>query len=336
MGLFKPDTPQPPDPVATSAAQTGTSVATAIANQHLANINKVGPDGSVTYAQSGTTKFTDPYTGQSYDLPNMTQTTTLTPQGQQIHDAGYQTEKNLADLGVSQSGYLKSLLAKPYDGSNDATEARLMELGRKRLDPILQQRTDALQTQLSNQGIKLGSAAYDKAMTLNTQGINDAYDNLLLTGHNQAYQEGYANYTNPINIINSLQSGSQVQMPQFSASAAPQIATTDNAGLINANYAAQAANANAMYNAGQSTLGGLFGLGAARIAASDRRLKKNIIKVGKTAAGYAKYVYRYLFEAADAPYRTGYMADEVAKFVPEAVSERFGFKVLNYSMLEPV
>ena len=335
MGLFKPDTPTPPDPMATASAQTGTNIGTAIANQRLGQVNQVGPDGSVTYAQNGTTKYTDPTTGQSYDLPNITQTTSLTPQGQQIHDAGYATSLNLANLGKSQSSYLNTLLSKPFDGTNDATEARLMELGRKRLDPILQQRTDALQTQLSNQGIKLGSAAYDKAMTLNNQSQNDAYDSLLLTGHNQAYQEGYANYTNPINIINSLQSGSQVQMPQFSSAPTAQAATTDTAGIINSNYAQQVANANNQFAAGQSTLGGLFGL-AGKVIASDRRLKKDIIRIGKTATGYAKYVYRYLFDAPNAPYRKGYMADEVQSFVPHAVIDRMGFKALAYDLLEPV
>lgn len=336
MSLFKPSTPTPPDPMATSAAQTGTNVATAIANQHLGEVNQVGPDGSITYSQNGTTKFTDPYTGQSYDLPNKTQTTTLSPSGQIIHDEGNKTGINLAKLATSQSSSLAQLLSKPFDGSNDATEARLMELGRKRLDPILADRTEQLRTSLSNQGIKLGSSAYDRAMLSDNQSKNDAYDSMLLNGHNQAYQEGYANYTNPINIINSLQSGSQVQMPQFQGVSTPQIATTDNAGLINNNYANQVANANSQYAAGQSILGGLFGLGSAAIAASDRRLKKDILKISTTAKGYAKYFYRYLFDDPSAPLRKGYMADEVAKFVPDAVHKMHGYLALDYQVLEPL
>jgi hypothetical protein len=334
MGLFKPDTPQPPDPQTTSAAQTATSVETALANQHLQNMNQVGPDGSTTFATTGQTSFTDPYTKQTYQLPNVTKTTTLSPTGQAIHDAGNQTQLNLANLGKSQSSYLQELLAKPYDGSNAATESRLMELGRSRLDPVMAQRTEQLRTSLANQGIAQGSAAYDHAMNLDNQSKNDAYNQLLLTGHNQAYQEGYANYTNPVNIINSLQSGSQVQMPQFTQIAQPQIATTDNAGLINSNYQAQVANANAQYGAAQSTIGGLFGLGASALKYSDRRLKKDIIRLGMTAKGYAKYVYRYIFDGPNAPYQSGFMADEVAKFVPDAVVERNGFKMLNYEMLE--
>lgn len=334
MGLFKPDTPTPPDPQQLSQAQTGTSVATAVANQHLQNINQVGPDGSTTFSSNGNTPFTDPYTNQTYQIPNTTKTTTLSPTGQLIHDAGNQTQLNLANLGKSESSNLQSILAKPFDGSNSATEARLMQLGQSRLDPILAQRTEALRTSLSNQGIKEGSQAYDHAMLQNTQGNNDAYNQLLLTGHNQAYQEGYANYTNPINIINSLQSGSQVQMPQITQMSQPSIPTTDNAGLINSNYNQQVTNANNQYGALQSNIGGLFGLGANVAKYSDRRLKKDIIKLAQTTAGYAKYAYRYIFDAKDAPYQIGYMADEVERIVPAAVHERFGFKMLNYSMLE--
>lgn len=335
MGLFKPDTPTPPDPMVTSAAQTGTNVFTAMANQKLSQVNQVGPDGSVTYSQNGTTNFTDPYTNQSYDLPNSTQTTSLSPSGQIIHDAGNQTGINLANLAKSQSSSLAQLLSKPFDGSNDATETRLMELGRKRLDPVLAQQDEALRSRLANQGIKAGSTAYNNEMAIQGRNVNDANNQLLLQGHNQAYQEGYANYTNPINIINSLQSGSQVQMPQFSGVQTPQIATTDNAGLINSNYAHQVANANSQYGAGQSVLGGLFGLGASAIA-SDRRLKKDILKIGTTAKGYAKYVYRYLFEAPDAPLRKGYMADEVAKYVPNAVHNMHGYLALAYNQLEAI
>lgn len=333
MGLFKPDTPIPPDPVATSAAQTGTNVATAVANQHLGQVNQVSPDGSINYTQNGTTNFNDPYTHTSYDLPNMTQTTTLSPTGQVLHDTNNKTKVNLSNLALDQSSSLAKLLSKPFDGTNNATEARLMQLGRQRLDPILADRTQQLNTSLSNQGIKLGSTAYDKAMLNDNQSKNDAYNSLLLNGHSQAYQEGYANYTNPINIINSLQSGSQVQMPQFSGVSTPQMSTTDNAALINNNYAQRVANANSQYSAGQSTLGGLFGLGAAGIA-SDRRLKKDIIKIGMTAKGYAKYVYRYLFAAPNSPYHKGYMADEVANFAPNAVLKMHGYLALDYSALE--
>ena len=50
---------------------------------------------------------------------------------------------NLADLASTQSGFLKDYMAQPIDLNNEATEARLFELGRKRLDPVFDQRDAA-------------------------------------------------------------------------------------------------------------------------------------------------------------------------------------------------
>jgi hypothetical protein len=333
---MKAKAPAPPDPKDTSAAQTGTSVATAIANAGLNSVNQVGPDGSIKYTTDGYDTMTDPFTGQSYQIPKRTQTTTLSATGQQIHDQGDQTKLNLANLATSQSGMLQNLLSKPFDGSNDATEARLMELGRKRLDPILAQQDEALRTRLANQGIKAGSAAYDREMGIQGQNVNDANNQLLLQGHNQAYQEGFSNYVNPINIINSLQSGSQVQNPSFGGTPQSTIATTDNAGLINNNYNQKVAAVNAENAATGDVVGGLFGLGSSIIKYSDRQLKKNIIQIGKTTAGYFKYAYQYIFESAETPYHVGYMADEVEPIMPSAVIKIGDYKALNYRLLEAV
>lgn len=74
-------------------------------------------------------------------------------------------------------------------------------------------------------------------------------------------------------------------------------------------------------------------LGGAQIAASvfsDRRLKRDIVKIGEEANGLGIYSYRYLW----GPTRhTGYMADEVRAVAPEAVTRAFGFDMVNYGLL---
>lgn len=67
-----------------------------------------------------------------------------------------------------------------------------------------------------------------------------------------------------------------------------------------------------------------YGMGAF----SDRRLKTNIIKLGK-AKGYNVYSFDYIWGEPS----VGVMADEVEKIRPEAVSEYNGYKMVNYSML---
>jgi hypothetical protein len=120
--VSKNPAPQPPSVQQTAAAQTGSNISTALAQQQLNTIDQVGPDGSTKYSQSGTYAFTDPSTGQKYTLPKLTQTTTLSPEAQALKSTGQQTSQNLANLGKSQSERLSGLLASPFDLSNDADQ----------------------------------------------------------------------------------------------------------------------------------------------------------------------------------------------------------------------
>lgn len=329
--MSKPDAPTPPDPKTTSAAQTGTNVATALANASLNNVNQIGPNGSLIYSQSGTSKFTDPYTGQSYDIPNYTQTTTLSPDQQKLYDLNNQTQQNLGQIGVSQSSKIGTLLNTPFDAStaNKAVEDKIDALGAARLDPQFARSADALQTQLANQGIQPGSAAWKAQMDQFQQGKNDAYNQLYLNGNQQAYQQAITDRNQPINEITALLSGSQVSNPTFGATPQTSIPTTDNAGIINSNFNQQNSQYQTQLQQQNALLGGLFGLGAAGVYKySDRRLKKNIKKIGKTNNGQSLYSYKY--KGSDEP-QIGLMAQEVEKRDPGAViTTPSGFKAVNY------
>jgi hypothetical protein len=265
--MSKPKAPKPTSPTETSAAATGTSVATAIANSQLNNVNQVGPDGSLTFSNEGSYTWTDPYTNQTYTIPKTTATTTYSPEQQAIADQQNAANLSLSTAGANQAGFLKDYLSTPWDGSNDATEARLLELASKRLNPELDRKRADLETRLSNQGIKLGSTAYDRAMEQNSQAENDALNQLLLTGHGQAFSEGQAMRNQPINETTALLSGSQVSQPQFGNYNQGSIPTTDNAGLINSNYAQRQNNYQNELGQWNSTVGGLFGLGSAFVGA---------------------------------------------------------------------
>jgi hypothetical protein len=325
--MGKSKAPAPPDPAKVAGAQTAQNIGTAIAQQNLNNVNQVTPDGSLTYEQTGTYQWKDPNTGKVYDVPRYTATQTLSEAAQGIYNTNQQAEQNLATLARDQSARLGTLLGAPVDLSNDATEARLMELGRKRLDPALAQRQEGLRASLSAQGIKEGSAAYDRAMAREGQSQNDAYNSLLLQGRGQAVQETLAARNQPINEITALLSGSQVSQPNFVNPNSANIANVDRAGLEMANYNARLANWQ-QKNAGlQSTLGGLFGLGAAAIM-SDVRLKTDIRRVGTTDAGLPIYTYRY---KGRPEFHMGVMAQEAELLFPSAVKEIGGFKAVDYA-----
>lgn len=335
----KQKAPAAPDPAKTAAAQTSTNVTTALANAQLGNVNQVGPDGSVTYSTNGGKNFTDPTSGASYFIPQYTQTTSLSAGQQAIKDQNDAAQLNLGKLANQQSSFLGDYLSKPVDLSNDATEARLMELGRKRLDPAIAQRDEDLRTRLANQGIKAGSDAYAQEQNTANQGNNDAYTSLLLNGRQQAVQEALTQRNQPINEIIGLMGGSQVGTPQFGASAGnqPQLPTVDYSGLVEQNYQNQTNAYNQQQQQRQGILGGLFGLGGKLIGLSDKRAKKDIAKVGEVETGgdtVNLYSFRYRKGMGDGKAHVGVMAGEVEKTHPDAVSRRSdGMRQVDYGKL---
>jgi len=337
MGKSSPSAPAAPDPAKTAAAQTSTNIGTAIANANMGNVNQVTPDGSLTYSQSGTYAYKDPNDGKTYDIPQYTATQTLSPQQQAIKDQTSGAQLNLGALANDQSGFLKDYMSKPIDLNNSATESRLMELGRQRLDPMLAQRQQNLEQSLSDRGVKMGSSAYDRAMALNTQGANDAYNQLLLTGRGQATQEALTERNQPINEITALLSGSQVSQPNFVNASTPSIPTTDIAGLNQQNFQNQLGIYNTQNGSNNAMMGGLFSMGgslgsSAIRAWSDVRLKKDISRVGEVN-GMGLYLFRYLNETDATPLHLGLMAQEVLGVVPEAVEvDPSGYMKVNYTV----
>ena len=308
--------PKPTDPKLTSAAATGTNVSTAIANAYMQNMNEVTPDGTKTFNQTGTRQVYDPYTGQTYDVPTFGVTQTLSPQQQAIKGQNDRASLNLSTLGADLSGSLGKQLTGNFSLGNEATEARLFDLGRKRLDPLMAQRDEDLRTRLANQGIKAGSAAYDREIGLMGQQQNDAYNQLLLTGRGQASQELLTEDNQRINQISALLNGGQVSSPNFmtGANVGP-IATTDNASIIANNDQARMNAWGQNQAAMGSMIGGLGGL----FALSDERAKDDKEKIGETDDGMGIYSFRY---KGSPETQVGLMAQDVKRKKPAAVRKR--------------
>lgn len=245
-----PQQPQAPDPVATANAQAQMNKETAKTQSLLNAVDQRTPDGSLTYAEGTWADGT----------PKLTATTALSPEAQRVFDINNGTKLNIATIGRDQSARIGDLLGNPLKLGNDATEARIMELGSKRLDPMWDQRKLAMEASLANKGIRVGSAAYTAAMRDFDSGRNDAYNSLLLSGRQLADTEMSTERNQPINEITALMSGSQVSNPNFVSTPQTQVGGVDYAGMVNNNFNQQMAGYNTQLRSNNAMMGGLFGL----------------------------------------------------------------------------
>ena len=183
-----------------------------------------------------------------------------------------------------------------------------------------------------NQAAALQQAQAQAA--LQSQGFNQAQAmaNFQNAQRQAALQEQLALRQLPLNEVAAIMGGAQVQLPQFQAyqgaevGAAPIFAGTQAAGnFAQQNYGNQVS----AYNAKMGLYGSIAGA-AGTAAASDRRLKSNIVRVGTHPLGIGIYEYD-IFDRRE----RGVMADEVEQVKPEAVTTHptEGYKMVYYGML---
>lgn len=338
-------TPSPPNPYQTAAAQTQSNVQSAVANAYLNNYTDITPFGTANYDQTGTEYITDAK-GKQVAVPTFTRTVELDPAQQAILDRQNQASIQLGDLANSQLSFLQDYLGKPYNveealgprQQNDWSEdrSRVEDAIMSRYNRHYGEYTDSLDAKLRAQGLTPGSEAWNRQYSKAGEMYNDATMQAILAGgseqsrlanlYNQdraaALTEAFAGRNQPINEVTSLLSGQQLNVPQFSSPYQTGIQPAPIADLINQNYAQQVSNAN-----GQAA--GLFGLlGAGASLLSDRRMKMDIRHVGFLPNGIRIYKYRMKGD----PHRIhrGVMADEVKKVLPKAIGNLLGFMTVDY------
>jgi len=86
-----------------------------VANAFLNNVNQNTPQGSLSYDVTGNYSWSDPVTGQTYQIPRFTSTQTQTPMQQSIQGQRDQTSYNLAQAGNQQSLRAGNILNTPFD-----------------------------------------------------------------------------------------------------------------------------------------------------------------------------------------------------------------------------
>ena len=334
--------PPPPDYSAAAKETASGNIDAARVATAANRVNQVTPYGELKYSISGA----DPYGN-----PTWTATQTLSPVQQQLLDYQNQSSLGLGQLAGKGLGYVEKMLDTPFDTSKlvstgfDPSQT-YQDAYMQRLAPQIQQGREALSVDLANRGIPIGTEAYKRAMASQSQREND----LLLGATTQGFgvgdtarksaltEQAYLR-NEPLNTLNAVRTGSQVQGPSFVNSA--QQATTagpDILGATQMGYNAQLGAANAQNAANNAMTQGLFSLGGAALM-SDIRTKQNIEPIGVASNGLTIYKYEYKDEFKDhelaghgAHY--GYMAQEVEQVFPYAVKTlNDGYKVVDYGLI---
>jgi len=273
----------------------------------------------------------------------------LANQGIGLGSNAYSTAKDI--LGRQQNDALTSAIVQ---GMGVGLQANQQQFGQNAAQTQAQNAANAqayqqalASGQFGNQAAAQNTGNAANLAAFGNQGVNQQFQQGLANAQlgNQAQQQGFQqqayNQMQPINVINALRSGSQVQNPSYAAT--PQQAVTGGAdilGATQAGYNAQLANVNAQNAASGGFMSGLMGLGGAALSnpaifTSDINAKENITKIGSLNNGLNLYTYNYK-NGYDLPEgrQVGVIAQEVEKVMPEAVVEmNNGFKGVNYAML---
>jgi len=334
----------PPAPDYTAAAQ-----ATAAGNLDAARaataanrVNQVTPYGSLNYNISGQ----DPYGN-----PTWTATQSLAPEQKQLLDIQNQLSIGTGQLGQKGLGYVENMISQPFDTSKLVSTGfnpsqSYQDAYMQRLQPQIAQGREALDVKLANSGIPVGSEAYNRAMMAQSQRENDLLLGATTQGFGvgqQARQQGFNELAyqrnEPINTLNAVRSGAQVQSPTFvNPAMQANTAGADILGATQMGYNAQMGAANAQNAANNAMTQGLFSLGGAALM-SDIRTKENIEPIGIANNGLTIYKYEYKpefkdHELAGSGVHYGYMAQEVEQVYPYAVKTlNDGYKVVDYGLL---
>jgi hypothetical protein len=253
----------------------------------------------------------------------------------------------------------------------DRSEKAYYDRGFNRLQPAQQMEKTALHTDLINSGLPVGSTAYNDAMSRLEMTHADQVTGLAQSAiaEGQRMRQGLAGEAQSMRqaqlaeatAIREMQNQARAQAmadallerrlpmeelatltgspavgsagigtattglntPGISVAPPPIFAATQAQGANDANRYATAQQG---YGARMNALGNIVS------AFSDKRLKENIVKIGKSPSGLNIYEWNYLWN----PTRfRGVIAQEVQKIKPQAVlSNIFGYLMVDYNKLD--
>jgi len=278
----------------------------------------------------------------------------ITPEGSQTYDPYTNTLKLNESEFTKNQRLDQERLAMQLSGSltgnlpstdNEAVRQATFELGKRQLDPELKSQREALATRLANQGIPIGSEAYNAEMNRLERSQGDQLNALSLqslqTGIQTAEAQRAARFNEISSLLGRTQVGAGTNFGQYQSNyqgldlIGAQQAELNRQNQMNiANQQAAAAQTAAQWQAAGSAIGGIAGGLGSFFKPSDIDLKTNIKFENKIINNLPIYSYEYKNSKYGVGRFEGVMAQDVEKTYPEAVGiSPEGYKMVDYSKI---
>jgi hypothetical protein len=277
-----------PDYSGAAAATAAGHLEAARAATSANRANQITPYGNSVWTQEGPDRWR--------------QDITLSPTGQYLFDTQNALSTGLANLGTTAINPVYGSLGTPFNArglpapgvaprptitARDQDEAEAAVFSR--LEPRIAHDREMLRTRLANQGLVPGGEAYENEMRLQQQAENDARMQAVREGFNiantafgqqaqaapltQALRQGGVQEqaflrSLPLNELNAIRTGAQVQNPTFTPVPMQQTTPGPNyLGAAQAAYGTQNDAYNSQTGANNAFMSGLFSLGGAALGA---------------------------------------------------------------------
>jgi len=343
-GIFSaPKAPTPPDPAATVEAEAKANRVTQFTPQGTLRFGFVGPNGEFEEDVSGEQRALKVYETPFQESLRGLGESEMLNLAQQLQGTNLSPFRTAGDIEAGLAPQVPTDFAAEAARLEDAT----FESGQQRLQPVFDRQREQLEQRLADQGLPMGSDAYEEELNRLEESQNEQLSRLALdaVAQGRAEQDRLARLGSALRgqSLNEQLGLSQLDSSQRQQSFAElgallgfntpfsqqQVRPIDVAGITNAGYANQLAaqQANQQARAQQASNIGTIG---SILAFSDIRLKENIVMV-KAKDGYCLYEFNYIGDD-ETRYR-GVMAHEIEKVNPDAVTEIDGYKAVDYDKI---
>jgi hypothetical protein len=290
----------------------------------------------------------------------------LSPEQQRLYEQQTGIQSGLNTTAQSLLDSVSGRLSTPIDLSREALDPYIRDNYGDDFNKQWDTRSTDLATSLANKGIKMGSAAYDKAMQDYSQQRGDAYDNFLGSLYGTAQNALLTERNQPLSELSTILGNSAPTNPQFQNTPQSSISPTNVAGIMDQNYQNQLGIYNSQLGQQNALMSGITDIGSALASGwkiSDERLKTDLHKVGEVevsegspGAEQSEEIPVYAYQLKKGAERKamggglsqmgraltgggmggglmqlGMLAQDVEKTIPEAVAKLpSGYRVVNY------